>query len=263
MCWLVLSHVFLKYDRTTKVCTTRPRRQVKPTNQRNTSLPSLLSLDLIIFDEDKMGLFGKKGEEAIPGEDEAGIAAILSQLMEIVEAAALRVEDKVPHTILAALAVAFVVRLVVKLSIWHSLSLLLEYITHPVPDISESIGLEPAEADDDGIESKPGTGSISLVDKKKPGRLQCFDPSTLQLLGDVPAMTAAEVNELCAKAKQAQKSWSQTTYAERRVVLRTIQKYIVNHIEEICRVCTRDSGAYYVVGISCKCTLTCILARVL
>jgi len=190
----------------------------------------------------KMGLFGK-GEEAIPAEKEAGMAAILSQLMEIVEAAALRVEDKVPHTILAALAVAFVVRLVVKLSIWHSLSLLLEYITHPVPDISESIGLEPSEADDDGIESKPGTGSISLVDKKKPGRLQCFDPSTLQLLGDVPAMTAAEVNELCAKAKQAQKSWSQTTYAERRVVLRTIQKYIVNHIEEICRVCTRDSGA--------------------
>ena len=189
-----------------------------------------------------MGLFGK-GEEAIPAEKEAGMAAILSQLMEIVEAAALRVEDKVPHTILAALAVAFVVRLVVKLSIWHSLSLLLEYITHPVPDISVSIGLEPAEADDDGIESKPGTGSISLVDKKKPGRLQCFDPSTLQLLGDVPAMTAAEVNELCAKAKQAQKSWSQTTYAERRVVLRTIQKYIVNHIEEICRVCTRDSGA--------------------
>ena len=189
-----------------------------------------------------MGLFGK-GEEAIPAEKEAGMAAILSQLMEIVEAAALRVEDKVPHTILAALAVAFVVRLVVKLSIWHSLSLLLEYITHPVPDISESIGLEPSEADDDGIESKPGTGSISLVDKKKPGRLQCFDPSTLQLLGDVPAMTAAEVNELCAKAKQAQKSWSQTTYAERRVVLRTIQKYIVNHIEEICRVCTRDSGA--------------------
>ena len=190
-----------------------------------------------------MGLFGK-GEEVISEEKEAGMTAILSQLMDIFEAAALRVEDKVPHTILAALAVAFVVRLVVRLSIWHSLSLLLEYIAHPVPDISESIGLEPAEADDDGIESKPGTGSVSLVDKKKPGRLQCFDPSTLQLLGDVPAMTATEVNELCAKAKQAQKSWSRTTYAERRVVLRTIQKYIVNHIEEICRVCTRDSGAY-------------------
>lgn len=189
-----------------------------------------------------MGLFDK-AEEVIPEEEEAVMAAILSRAVAIIESAALRIEDRVPHTILATLAVAFVIRLVVNLSIWHSLSLLLEYITHPVPDISENIGLEPAEADDDGIESKPGTGSISLVDKKKPGRLQCFDPSTLQLLGDVPAMTAAEVNELCSKAKQAQTSWSQTTYKERRVVLRTIQKYIVYHIEEICRVCTRDSGA--------------------
>ena len=191
-----------------------------------------------------LSFFGSKVEEVAPEKEESGMEAILTQAMALIETVALQIEDMVPHTILAALAVAFVVRLIVNLSIWHSLSLLLEYITHPVPDISESIGLEPSEADDDGIESKPGTGSISLVDKKKPGRLQCFDPSTLQLLGDVPAMTAADVNELCAKAKQAQKSWSQTTYAERRVVLRTIQKYIVNHIEEICRVCTRDSGMW-------------------
>ena len=191
-----------------------------------------------------LSFFGSKVEEVAPEKEESGMEAILTQAMALIETVALQIEDKVPHTILAALAVAFVVRLVVNLSIWNSLSLLLEYITHPVPDISESIGLEPSEADDDGIESKPGTGSISLVDKKKPGRLQCFDPSTLQLLGDVPAMTTADVNELCAKAKQAQKSWSQTTYAERRVVLRTIQKYIVNHIEEICRVCTRDSGMW-------------------
>lgn len=195
-----------------------------------------------------LSFFGSKVEEVAPEKEESGMEAILMQAVALIETVALQIEDKVPHTILAALAVAFLVRLVVNLSIWHSLSLLLEYITHPVPDISESIGLEPSEADDDGIESKPGTGSISLVDKKKPGRLQCFDPSTLQLLGDVPAMSAADVNELCAKAKQAQKSWSQTTYAERRVVLRTIQKYVVNHIEEICRVCTRDSGTWQCIS---------------
>ena len=202
-----------------------------------------------------LGFFGSsKAEEFIPQKEGSGMEAILTQAIALIESAALQLEDKVPHTILAVFAVAFVIRLVVNLSIWHSLSLLLEYITHPVPDISESIGLAPAEANDDGIESKPGTGSVSLVDKKKPGRVQCFDPSTLQLLGDVPAMTAAEVNELCAKAKQAQKTWSQTTYAERRVVLRTIQKYIVNHIEEICRVCTRDSGACRQAG-ACTCIM--------
>ena len=33
-----------------------------------------------------------------------------------------------------------------------------------------------------------------------------------------------------------------TSFAERRRVLRTIQKYICNHVEDICRVCSRDSG---------------------
>ncbi len=50
------------------------------------------------------------------------------------------------------------------------------------------------------------------------------------------------MEDLCAKAANAQKSWSKTTYTQRRMVLRTIQKYIVEHQEDICRVSARDSG---------------------
>ena len=55
-------------------------------------------------------------------------------------------------------------------------------------------------------------------------------------------MTKEDVESLCAKAAIAQKSWALTTYAQRRMVLRTIQKYIVAHQEDICRVSARDSG---------------------
>jgi acyl-CoA reductase-like NAD-dependent aldehyde dehydrogenase len=63
-----------------------------------------------------------------------------------------------------------------------------------------------------------------------------------QRLGDVVAMTPAQVHEVCVKAAAAQKTWSKTTFAQRRAVLRTIQRYIVHHIDDICRVSSRDSG---------------------
>ena len=44
---------------------------------------------------------------------------------------------------------------------------------------------------------------------------------------------------------------------ERRKVLRTIQKYIVHHIDEICRVCTRDSGKPKVDALLGEVLTTC------
>ncbi len=84
--------------------------------------------------------------------------------------------------------------------------------------------------------------STSLKDPKRPGYIQCYDPSTKQRLGEVVAMTTKDVHQLCVKAAEAQTSWSKTSFTERRKVLRTIQKYIVHHVEDICRVCSRDSG---------------------
>lgn len=49
----------------------------------------------------------------------------------------------------------------------------------------------------------------------------------------------------------AQAVWAQTSFAERRRVLATMQQYIVGHMEEIARVCSRDSGkpsAYWFGG---------------
>lgn len=81
-----------------------------------------------------------------------------------------------------------------------------------------------------------------IRDEKKPGFIQCFDPSTKQYLGQVKAMSAEDVHELCVQAKEAQEEWVKTSFAQRRQVLRTIQKYLVHHIRDICRVSSRDSG---------------------
>ncbi len=44
------------------------------------------------------------------------------------------------------------------------------------------------------------------------------------------------------KARQAQAKWSQTTFKERRKVMRMLLDYVLEHMEDIARVSCRDSG---------------------
>ena len=146
-------------------------------------------------------------------------------------------------------------------NVFHSIRLLLEYLLMPVPVID--MQLTKAESSDDGVASPIPTKKINIriKDPASPNKIQCFDPSTLQKLGEVKAMTAEEVNEACAKAAKAQKIWAKTSFSERRKVLRTMQKYIVDHIEDICRVCARDSGKSKVDALLGEVMTTCEKVR--
>ena len=72
--------------------------------------------------------------------------------------------------------------------------------------------------------------------------LECWDPATLERLGDVPQLSRAQVVERVKRARKAQVVWGQTSMAERRRVLRLLLDYIIAHQEELCRLCSRDSG---------------------
>jgi Aldehyde dehydrogenase family len=82
----------------------------------------------------------------------------------------------------------------------------------------------------------------SILNPSRPNKIQCYDPSTDQYLGEVDVMTPQQIHDCCTKAKLAQQEWTRTTFAQRRIVLRTIQKYIVHNATMICRVSTKDSG---------------------
>lgn len=51
-----------------------------------------------------------------------------------------------------------------------------------------------------------------------------------------------DVAEALKKARHAQAKWSQTTFLERRNVLRALLDFIVKNQEEICWVSCRDTG---------------------
>lgn len=158
------------------------------------------------------------------------------------------------HVAVASLALLYLFQ---SLHLGYHVLLWLEYLTTSVPLIE--VEMTDAEAKDDGVTSKPlkEGEKISIIDPARPGFIQCYDPSTKQRLGEVKAMTAQDVHDLCVKAKIAQEKWSKTTFAERRMVLRTIQKYICAHVEDICRVASRDSGKVKVDALLGEVLTTC------
>jgi len=76
----------------------------------------------------------------------------------------------------------------------------------------------------------------------KPGVIPCYDPGSMQFLGEMPAMSAAEVKAKIAAARSAGRTWRQSSFADRRRLLRTLLKFILTEQETICRVAARDSG---------------------
>jgi len=134
------------------------------------------------------------------------------------------------------------------------MKLWIEYLTTTVPTLD--ITMTPAESEDDGVKGDPVT-DMTLLDKNDKTKLNCFDPSTKQFLGHAENMSADKVNEILEKAKVAQNEWRKTTFAQRRMVLRTIQKYVVNHVEDICRVSARESGKPKVDAVMGEILTTC------
>ena len=78
--------------------------------------------------------------------------------------------------------------------------------------------------------------------EKLPETISCRNPATLEKLGDVPVFDNKAVVERVERARRAQARWGQTSFDERRRVLAALLDYVVAHQEEICRICSRDSG---------------------
>ena len=72
--------------------------------------------------------------------------------------------------------------------------------------------------------------------------IPCTDPATGEVLGEVAAMDRAEVEARLERARAAQKQWRETSFAQRRRVVRRILEHILAHDDELCRMISRDSG---------------------
>jgi hypothetical protein len=142
--------------------------------------------------------------------------------------------------------------------LWRDIKLTIEGILDRLPSIESEVQLPVLQSMKSSNIKPP-----ALLDPKKPTLLNCFSPSTLSELGTVPNLSTAEVNTLASRAKVAQASWKYSTFPQRRRVLRTLQKYIVSHVEEICKLSAADSGKTRVDALLGEILTTCEKIRTL
>jgi len=157
--------------------------------------------------------------------------------------------------------------------LWRDIKLTMEGIFDRliVPKLEDVVNLPPALLPGKNkYDNKHQNGSSAnsskpaqLMDPCNPSVLQCFNPATLEKLGDVPNLSSIQVNEMCLRAKNAQQSWKNSTFAQRRRVLRTLQRYIISHIDEICQMCAMDSGKTQVDALLGEILTTCEKIRTL
>uniref|UniRef100_A0A7S0NMS9 Aldehyde dehydrogenase domain-containing protein n=1 Tax=Micromonas pusilla TaxID=38833 RepID=A0A7S0NMS9_MICPS len=73
--------------------------------------------------------------------------------------------------------------------------------------------------------------------------IPCYDPGTLEMLGpDMPADNADEVRVKIERARIAQKKWAKSSFKQRRLLIKTIQRFVLENQDTICKVSARDSG---------------------
>ena len=105
-----------------------------------------------------------------------------------------------------------------------------------VPAIA--VALTPEERD--GMPGKPRWVPGTPFPKDT---IPCYDPGSLEMLGpNMRADTAADVRAKIARAREAQKVWAESSFMTRRLLLKTIARFVLENQDDICRVSARDSG---------------------
>ncbi|KAI2787280.1 putative aldehyde dehydrogenase-like protein [Penicillium oxalicum] len=73
--------------------------------------------------------------------------------------------------------------------------------------------------------------------------LMSYCPADGRVLGNgIKPATVEDVDAAVQAAKVAQQEWAKTTFAERRKVLRSLLKYVLDHQDDIVTACCLDSG---------------------
>ena len=72
--------------------------------------------------------------------------------------------------------------------------------------------------------------------------ITCFDPATSWHLGTYVADNAAEIQHKIRLSVTAQESWKNSTFADRRKVVRSLKKWLVDNQETCAKVAARDTG---------------------
>jgi len=95
------------------------------------------------------------------------------------------------------------------------------------------------------------------TDQSPKKMIPCWDPSTMDSLGTAKICSRSDVASAVAKARKAQQKWSQSSFAQREMLMRIILRYVVENQDTIARVAVRESGKTLVDAFFGEIMVTC------
>ncbi|OJD35290.1 oxidoreductase [Diplodia corticola] len=72
--------------------------------------------------------------------------------------------------------------------------------------------------------------------------IQCYAPATGQFLDRITPASERDIDDSVARAREAQKEWKTTTFGDRRQVLKTMLKFLLENQRDISTAACLDSG---------------------
>src|SRR5687768_4437944 len=75
-----------------------------------------------------------------------------------------------------------------------------------------------------------------------PGSIPVVNPATGRLVSTVPERTAQEVAEIVARARAAQPAWAAAGFAQRGIVLRRAQKWLIDNRQRVVETLVSETG---------------------
>ena len=97
--------------------------------------------------------------------------------------------------------------------------------------------------------SKNWSSNVTDGSIKDGNKIKCYDPATGYSLGSVTPRSPKEMKEIVSRARDAQKSFKNTSFELRQQILGTLLNWVVENQDNICRMTARDSGKtckYYI-----------------
>jgi acyl-CoA reductase-like NAD-dependent aldehyde dehydrogenase len=90
--------------------------------------------------------------------------------------------------------------------------------------------------------SSPSSAQTSSPAHGTPALIECVEPATHAPLGKVPVDGPDAVRAAVARARAAQEKWRESSFGERRALLRHVMAHVLDHADELCELVARDAG---------------------
>lgn len=82
----------------------------------------------------------------------------------------------------------------------------------------------------------------AMSERVEARELRSFNPATLEAVGAVPLTDPSDLPKLIAAAGVAQSAWARTTFEERRRVLESAVRFVVEQMDEVAATITAETG---------------------